>query len=264
MVASLKYFEYLSAAERYAQGRPYVHPQVVDNIEQFVGVSRFNRGIDVACGTGQSTVALKRICEHVTATDISREMLDQVQEDERITYLRCPAERLDLPSDQFDIMTVGLAFHWFERDPFLKEAYRVLVAGGWLVIYQNFFYGKMKDNPEFADWIADGYLVKYPVPPRNSAPLAEEDARRYGFSLVGEENYSSDVDFTINELAAYLSTQTNMIDAIESGRISIQDALGWITTEVGKFFVKDRQTFRFGGWIIYLKKGNLCCRDDHG
>jgi len=199
-------------------------------------------------------MALKRICDHVTATDSSHQMLSEAQVAEGVNYLYSPAEELDLPSAMFDIMTVGLAFHWFERGPFLKEAYRVLVTDGWLIIYQNFFYGIMKNNPQFEVWMTNDYLNKYPAPPRNSSPFGAEDAASYGFSFAGEENYKSDIDFTIEELTNYLSTQTNMIDAIESDRISVQNAMDWLKDQVGEFFLTDRETFRFGGWILFLRK----------
>lgn len=251
----LKYFEFNSAAERYALGRPYVHPVVIDHIRQFTGASGFLRGLDVACGTGQSSRALKQICESITAADSSRQMLGQAPVDDSITYLCCAAEQMPFVSARFDIVTVGLAFHWFDRAPFLQEAYRVLDAGGWLIIYQNFFYGTMKDNPRFEVWMTDEYLAKYPLPPRDDSPFGEEDAEAYGFNFSGEENYCTDVDFTVEELSNYLSTQTNMIAAIESGRISAQEALKWLTTQLAEYFVADRETLPFGGWIIYLRKG---------
>jgi|TARA_B100001971_G_scaffold213836_1_gene248494 SAM-dependent methyltransferase len=250
----LKYFEFSSAAKRYAVGRPYIHSVVVDRIEQFTGESRFRRGLDVACGTGQSSNALKQICDSITATDISRPMLDQAPADDRITYLCCPAEQLALASAAFDIVTVGLAFHWFDRDPFLQEANRVLDADGWLIIYQNYFYGKMKSNPDFEAWMAGEYLKEYPVPPRDDSTFGEEQAAGFGFSFEGKQNYASDVGFTIEELSNYLSTQTNMIDAIESGRISTQKASKWLKGQLARLFVRERETLRFGGWIIYLRK----------
>ena len=231
-----------------------MHPVVVDRIAGFTGGSPFRNGIDVACGTGQSATALKQICDHVTATDISREMLAQARTDTDISYLRCAAEQLPLAADVFDIMTVGLAFHWFDRDPFLKEAFRVLDAGGWLILYQNFFYGAMKDNPKFEDWMNTEYLSKYPVPPRDGSPFTAKDGEKYGFSFAAEENYTSDVDFTVLQLTNYLSTQTNMIEAIESKQISIQDALTWLEAQISNLFVGNSATFSFGGWIIYMRK----------
>jgi ubiquinone/menaquinone biosynthesis C-methylase UbiE len=60
-------------------------------------------------------------------------MLNEAPSGPRIQYLRTPAEQLPLPDASFDLVTVALAFHWFDQSRFLAEARRVLRPSGWLV-----------------------------------------------------------------------------------------------------------------------------------
>ncbi|MGF1655871.1 MAG: class I SAM-dependent methyltransferase [Verrucomicrobiales bacterium] len=250
----MKYFDYDTAAKRYAKGRPFFHPLVIQKIAQFTQVVQFDKAIDVCCGTGLSTVALKAIAHSIVGTDQSQEMMDHAPQDSSITYLCCPAEQLDVFHGSFDLMTVALGFHWLDRPRFMREAYRVLRESAWLVIYQNGFSGSMRDNAEYKRWNDERYLARYPTPARNHSPFTKVDAAAYGFDFNFSENYSNEVKFTVEELACYLSTQSNTIASIESGRESAEEAMAWLMSELGPMFRNERETFPFGGSIWYLNK----------
>ena len=60
-------------AERIAQGyakRPWLHRSVMEQLYPAPG-PLFKNGLDVGCGAGLSTKALRRLCKKVTGTDIS-------------------------------------------------------------------------------------------------------------------------------------------------------------------------------------------------
>src|SRR3954462_5799377 len=92
-------FVHRSAAQRYAAARPYFHPLVMARIVSVTGIARFDRALDVACGTGQSSRALLEVADRVDATDISPEMIAQAEQDARVHYHVAPAERLPFDSD---------------------------------------------------------------------------------------------------------------------------------------------------------------------
>jgi predicted TPR repeat methyltransferase len=72
----MNYFDPKSAAERYAKGCPHFHPQVISRIKAYLLFAEpVSRGIDVGCGTGLATVALKEIARHVVGMDSSVEMI---------------------------------------------------------------------------------------------------------------------------------------------------------------------------------------------
>ncbi len=250
----MSYFVHSGAAERYARSRPYFHPQVVRRVAQYLRLSEpVPVALDVACGTGLSSVALTEIAARVVGTDSSAAMLAQAPRDGRIEYVEAPAEDLTFVGGSFDLVTVASAFHWFDRARFLSEASRVLRAPGWLVVYDNFFFGEMRENAEYGRWHRDLYLSRYPVPPRDRRPLTEDEVESYGFSFVGREEYGNDVCFSVEELAAYLGTQSNVIAAVEEGAEDLEGVHRWLVDSVAPFFPGPVATFEFGGYIWYLE-----------
>jgi len=211
--------------------------------------------LDVACGTGLSCIALKQIAKRIVGSDISAAMLAQAERDERIDYLRCPAEALPLASRSFDLLTVSSGLHWFERHAFLAEARRVLRPRGWLVIYDNFFSANLRGNQGFKPWFVSTYFRRFPTPPRNSQPLDKRSARQAGFQVLAQDKYTNVVFFNHGQLVDYLLTQTNVIAAIERGESTVDDARAYLTAEVSPYFQSlEPQAFDFGGPITYLRK----------
>ena len=71
------------------------------------------------------------IAKQVTGVDVSPEMLAQAEARDGVEYVVAPAEELPFEDESYDLVTVGLAFHWFDRERFLPEAHRVLRPDGW-------------------------------------------------------------------------------------------------------------------------------------
>lgn len=248
------HFIHAGAAARYAAARPYFHPMVVERIVRRAGHGRFARALDVACGTGQSAKALAAVCDSVDAIDISADMLAHADQNARIHYQQASAETLPFPDDHFDLLTVGLAFHWFDQSAFLRKAHRVLKPEAWLVIYTNGFNGETAENADFHSWAWEVYPQRFPAPPRRGLGVRAELVGPFGFELTGEEPFQNPILMTGEELTGYLLTQTNVIAAVESGTVSIADAAAWIDAGVRPFFGGGRRTMKFSGKIWYLKR----------
>lgn len=249
------YFDPRSAAERYAQGRPYFHPEVIQRIRRHLSLeSPLPRALDVACGTGLSTLALKLIAEEIVGTDISEEMIRLAAIDPQITYVVAPAEDLPFPDATFDLLTVCSALHWLDTTAFLREARRLLGCGGSMVIYDNAFAGRMEGNPAFRSWLETKYLQRYPSPPRHRVPMPQAVVER-GFRPLGEERYENVVTFSAEGLVDYLVTQSNVIAGVEGGRQPIEQVRAWLAEGVRPFFeVDEERRFLFGGPIWYFVK----------
>lgn len=251
----MTYFSHTSAAERYAVGRPYFHPIVIDKLSAKLGLDApVTRALDVAGGTGQSTRALRQIAQTVVMADISHAMLAQTKPDDHIYPTLAAAEALPFCDSAFELMTVALAFHWLDRTRFLPEAHRLLRPGGHLVIYNNGFRGHMIDNLAFEPWYLESYLERYPVPPRHAWSLDEATANDYHFDIVETESYDNTVTFTPEGLARYLTTQSCVIAQVEQGAEDIEDALAWLESQLTPFFDDKIGTFQFGGTITLLRR----------
>lgn len=106
--------------------------------------------LDLATGTGTVARGLAQKGAAVTAIDIAQPLLDQAQELDReagisIDYHRCRAEALPFSDDAFDVVTAGQCWHWFSREQVAAESFRVLRAGGQLVI-AHFDWLPIKDS----------------------------------------------------------------------------------------------------------------------
>jgi SAM-dependent methyltransferase len=192
-------------------------------------------------------------------TDISTPMLGAATHHPRIRYISAAAEQLPFASATFDLLTVGLAFHWFDQMRFLQQANRVLRAGGWLIVYNNYFVGKMDQNLAFEHWVRNDYLVRFPTPHRYNEMLTDEVAQASGFGLVEHEHYTNKVDFSPDQLARYLMTQTNIIAATERSaeRLCENDVYSWLLNALRPLFPGARGTFQSAGTIDFVRKAEV-------
>jgi SAM-dependent methyltransferase len=248
------YFAHVSSADRYALGRPYYHPLVIERLVKFTRIPRFARALDVACGAGLSTRALAAVADKLDAIDNSPAMLAHAPLLPNVTYQQGAAENLPFAENTFDVISVSSAFHWFDQDQFLREAARVLKPRGWLCIYKNVFTGEMRENADFKPWLSDVYLAKYKTPPRERKRLTCEYTVEFGLNLAGRESVPNDVPLTCEQLTAYFLSQSNVIAAVEHGTESIEDVEAWIDQGVGPFFNQPVGTFVFTSDIHYLVK----------
>ena len=248
------FFAHASAAERYARARPYFHPLVIERIKIHLNLEQpVPRALDVACGTGQSARALQAIAERVIGTDLSSEMLGYARQNPDIEFLESPAESLPFEAGTFDLLTVCMAFHWFDQAKFLLEAHRVLKPTGWLILYNNEARAQMIGNPEFRNW-ADQFYASYPAPSRTATPTNPAFFSSHNFQLDPLEEIENHVSFTPDELAAYMTTQSNFIAKVEQGTESLEEVHAQIVAGTTPLFAEARAEFLFSSRIWYLRK----------
>ena len=126
-------------ARRYHQGRPFHHPRALDKIFEVVGLDNVPIALDVACGTGLSTIALVDHAQLVIGIDPVEAMLRVPPHRVSAVYVCAAAEHVPVPSRSVDVATVSSGIHWFHQDAFFTEMAQVLRPGGWLAIYDHFF-----------------------------------------------------------------------------------------------------------------------------
>ncbi len=91
------------------------------------------RVVEVGCGTGLFTELLTKIGVHVTAVELSPELLDLARarsiEPSLVTYVQGRFEEVDLPNT-FDAVVGSSVLHHLEVMPALQRARAVLRSGG--------------------------------------------------------------------------------------------------------------------------------------
>jgi len=132
------YFNYTPAAKRYKQGRPNIHPLVVERVKAKLALkAKLKNTLDVGCGTGLSTLALLEISEQVIGVDTSAAMLGEAQVQPGIQYQQLAAEEIDTLGVTFDLVMMSSVFHWLDQQVFLKACNKVLRAESYIVIHHR-------------------------------------------------------------------------------------------------------------------------------
>lgn len=252
----MNYFSPASAADRYAKGRPHFHHNTIAHVRSFLHLEqKLENALDVACGTGLSTKALLEIADNVYGTDISEEMLRHAPLQQHIHYRIAPAEQQPFPDQHFDLITVSSGVHWFDITAFLNEVHRLLKPGGWLVLYENHFIAEMQGQPDFTAWFTNTYLRQFPSPPRNNNyDWSNNNLQPKGFRLAFEERFKNPIEFTRDQLVLYFTTQSNVIAAVESGKMDYTTIDNWLNSQLCPYIPGgEKRLVLFGNWIRYIQ-----------
>jgi ubiquinone/menaquinone biosynthesis C-methylase UbiE len=120
-----------SNSNNYAKFRPNYPKELFEWINSIVREK--NCAWDCGTGTGQIAIELARNFKEIKATDISESQLREAPKHSRIEYSQQPAEKTNFPNEQFDLIIIGQAIHWFDFDEFYKETNRTLKPNGIII-----------------------------------------------------------------------------------------------------------------------------------
>jgi SAM-dependent methyltransferase len=125
-------------AELYERVRPGYPRAAIAFVAEELGIGEDSDVLDLAAGTGKLTRALMQLGCRLTAVeplDAMRAVL--ARELPEVRALAGSAEEIPLPDESSDVVVVGQAFHWFDRERAPREIARVLRPGGGLVAIWN-------------------------------------------------------------------------------------------------------------------------------
>lgn len=161
-------------------------PEIVRRLRQHLQVSVQDKILDVACGTGNYTVALSQLGVDITGVDISEEMLIKArQKSNEVSWIRADANRLPFEGTSFHGATCILAIHHFDGllEPF-REVYRVLENGRFVIF---------TSSPEqMRSYWLNAYFPKAMKASILQMPSMDDvirHLREVGFSVVGVESF---------------------------------------------------------------------------
>jgi len=250
---STNFFTSVEVAARYSRARPFFHAEVAERVREFAGVERFRRALDVGCGSGHSAIALSAIADHVIATDASRSMLARAQQRPNIQYRFGSAEQLEFAVGEFDLVSAGLALHWFYQERFYGQCRKVLSDAGLLAVYNDHFTAHMQGSVVCKRWMRTRFAKRYPPPRRGMRDMDEERANECGFRVVHRFSFSHLVAFSRQELIDYLLTRSNTLAALAGGSETQEAMTDWLDAELSPI-VRDGETgsfiFKCNGWVM--------------
>lgn len=240
------------AGSVYDRGRPFHHRRSLTRILALVGDETVRRGVDVACGTGMSTIALADHASSVVGVDASPEMLHAARRAPAVSYLLGSAERLPLVDESVDAVTCCSGVHWFDQKRFFSELRRVLRPQGWVGLYDHYFVGEMVGVPEFVDWTRT-MLGTFPLPQRNAQVGDPRADTPDGFDKVGDEFFGDDIEMTPDAFADYQLSISNFVSAAERGTPR-NELRAWLLESTAPLFEgASTRVLRFLGSITCLR-----------
>ncbi len=127
--------------KNYIKYRPAYPPELLTLLGGRCGLERKSVIADIGSGSGILTGMLLRHGNPVFAVEPNDEMRLAAEQllgrCRGFTSVRARAEATTLPDRSVDVITVGQAFHWFDRPAACTEFRRSLKPGGWVVLVWN-------------------------------------------------------------------------------------------------------------------------------
>ena len=250
--------------QRVAQGykkRPFLHKQVMERFQKEVTGQIFSHGLDVGCGAGLSSKALKLICRHVTGADISPEMIRVAKEvcgdSQGYDFVVSRAEEIPVAGKKYDMVTAAGVIQWVERRAFLQNLQNMMKEQGYVLIYDFCISDRMKGagNAAYAAWWNESYLREFPKPYRNEEIWTKEDVEPYGFSMLRQVQYEMEYEFDRDSFIEFMMIQSNVNAKIEKGIRDTGEVREWFVQSLEPVFGGAKKTFIFTGYSWYLTVG---------
>jgi SAM-dependent methyltransferase len=206
------FFRSVEAARRYDMYRPQVHAIFSEWLIAAGLSGPYKHAIDIACGTGHSTLPLIRLADQVDAIDDSPAMVSVAKSKGLPARV---ASFSELPAKTYDLLSICMAFHWFERGDAIARLHAASMPGAvWLI--SNFALVGHASDDRFNDWYNNWYRTRFPAPIRGAPafrPSKDEDF----IVSVAEVAGTLQIPFDRQHLIGYLTTQSNVEVALRPG-----------------------------------------------
>lgn len=148
-------------------------------------------------------------------------MLRAARRESGVSFVRGRAELLPFPAASFQLVTIGCAYHWCDRERLFSEASRVLSRDGWFAIFDSEFIG-LVESPGLIEWLRDAYWNRLPSCPRN--PLFDVSSHlRSPFVPTARVSTEAHVPMTADAICQFITTQASTVNAVTSGAASLPE-----------------------------------------
>lgn len=142
----------------YSAYRPPLHNLILDKC---ISLNRtYATGLDLGCGTGQSSIALASFCQEVIGLDPSESMLNKSISHNNVKYHLFNGIDLVFPDDKFDIITFAGSLYYGKSQRLLDEVIRVSKQKAKIILY-DFEINLNNILVKLIDWSSYTNIQKY-------------------------------------------------------------------------------------------------------
>ena len=190
-------------AAKYAQYRPSYPEELFAFLANICPDN--TRVWDCATGSGQSAISLATHFQQVIATDASEEQILHATSHQKIDYHVAPAENSGLDNNDFDLICVAQAVHWFDLNKFYDECRRVAKSDGLLALW---CYELFNISPQVDQLVA--YLYEEMLGPfwPQERRLIEKGYRTipFPFEEIETPTFDMSVHWSFDQVMGYLQS----------------------------------------------------------
>jgi SAM-dependent methyltransferase len=190
-------------SDQYAKYRPQYPKTFFDYINSIV--QNKESAWDCGTGNGQMAAVLAETFDRVFATDMSQEQIDNAIQKPNIFYSVQIAENTNLMNEQFDIIIVAQAIHWFDFSKFYDEVRRTLKKSGFLCVVG---YGRIEISEKIDPVIQEFYTsVIGPYWDKERKYIDESyQTIPFPFNEISTPTFNIEYQWTLSHLIGYLNT----------------------------------------------------------
>lgn len=212
-------FTSAALAAGYAHDRPPVHAHLMARVPRHV-IGPARTALDVGCGAGASTVALRDLAARRIGIDPAPAMVGAARATgDEAAYLVARAEALPLAAGTVDLIGAAGALNFADLGAFVAEADRVLGPDGAAVV-SDYGFGVPAAAPDWPQWFAG----EWPRPA--AAPVTAESFGGGPFAAVVDDAFAVTLPMTRAAYVAYALTDTRVAHA-EAGGTARAEVAQW-------------------------------------
>jgi ubiquinone/menaquinone biosynthesis C-methylase UbiE len=198
----IKHFNHQS--DKYLSFRPNYPDALFDYLAMLVSP---NATVwDCGTGNGQAAFALANYFQSVFATDINFQQLEVAFTQSNIHYICSSAEKTPFSDQQFDLITIAQALHWFQFDSFYEEVRRVAKPSA-IIAAWSYSLGSINEAVDtcirhlYTDILGDDYW------PKERRYIDEEYVTiPFPFKTLGVSEFTIEKRLNFYTLIGYLNT----------------------------------------------------------
>lgn len=208
------------------------------------------------CGTGNGQVALSLTpyFEQIYGTDASADQIAHAFAHPKVSYAVAPAEQTMLSADSIDLVTVGLAIHWFDVPRFYQEVRRVAKPAAILAVWCSGDFLQTVETEKICDWVQSYRQRIQPwVAPEVALIDANYETLPFPFDEIQPPKFQMSAQWQQTDLVGCLKTWSAVQRMIQAEGPQIFET---VEADLAEIWPDAERVLTFH-WPIYLRVGKI-------